>query len=279
MSSILVTGGTGYFGRGFVKSALEHGIGRVCVFSRSESQQALMREEFRNNQNIRFFIGDVRDESRLTRAMTGVDSVVHAAALKRVEVAEYDASEVVKTNVLGSMNVIEAATDAGVRKVIFISSDKACEPVNAYGTSKLMAEKLFLAANNARGRTGPTFAVVRYGNVSGSTGSVIPTWRRAKEQGFAVRMTDPECTRFWMSREDAVALVMRTMSMMQGGELVVPTLKAYRLGDLAEAMGVSYSVDGLDAREKRHESMNPGQSSELAHRMSVHEIREALKNV
>lgn len=278
MSSILVTGGTGYFGRGFVKSALEHGIGRVCVFSRSESQQALMREEFKN-ANLRFFIGDVRDYQRLKRAMTQCDTVIHAAALKRVEVAEYDASEVVKTNVAGSMNVIEAATDVGINKVVFISSDKACEPVNCYGASKLLAEKLFLAANNARGRTGPTFAVVRYGNVSGSTGSVIPTWRRAKEQGFAVRMTDPECTRFWMSREDAVSLVMRTMSMMQGGELVVPTLKAYRLGDLAEAMGVSYSVDGLDAREKRHESMNPGQSSELAHRMSVHEIREALNHV
>jgi UDP-N-acetylglucosamine 4,6-dehydratase len=211
--------------------------------------------------------------------MEGIDLVVHAAALKRVEVGEYDSSEMVKTNVMGAMNVIEAATTAGVQRVVALSSDKACEPMNCYGATKLVSEKLFLAANNSRGANGPIFSVVRYGNVSGSTGSVIPTWRRSLEKGHMVTLTDPECTRYWMTLDQAVALVMYTANSMRGGELVIPELPAYRLGDLAEALGVTYMLTGLGAGEKHHESMRPGESSDMARRMSVDELKRELANV
>lgn len=279
LRSILVTGGSGFFGRGFVRAALALGAERVCVFSRGEYQQALMRKEFEGESRLRFFVGDVRDVGRLRRAMEGIELVVHAAALKRVEVGEYDSSEMVKTNVMGAMNVIEAATDAGVEKVVALSTDKACEPVNCYGATKLTAEKLFLAANNSRGASGPIFAVCRYGNVSGSTGSVIPTWRRALEQARVVQLTDPDCTRYWMTLDQAVRLVMDTAETMAGGELVIPDLPAYRLGDLAEALGVSYCLTGLTPGEKVHESMRPGETSELAPRMNVVDLQEALCHV
>jgi UDP-N-acetylglucosamine 4,6-dehydratase/5-epimerase len=278
MRSVLVTGGTGFFGQAFVRAALDRGAERVCVFSRGEYPQALMRQAF-DDKRLRFFVGDVRDSMRLLRAMDGVEVVVHAAALKRVEVGEYDAPEMVKTNVLGSMNVIEAATSAGVGKVVALSTDKACEPVNCYGATKLAAEKLFLAANNSRGADGPIFSVTRYGNVAGSTGSVIPTWLRELEHARPVRLTHPDATRFWMTLDEAVALVMNTVETMKGGELVIPDLPAYRLGDLAQAMGVHANVTGLQPGEKLHESMRPGQTSEHARRMSVDEIKEGLAHV
>ena len=278
MRNILVTGGTGFFGRGFVRKALELGAERVCIFSRGEYAQAQMRQEFADDR-LRFFVGDVRDRDRLTRAMESVDTVIHAAALKRVEVGQYDASEMVKTNVWGAMNIIEAATDARVRRVVALSSDKAFAATNTYGASKFMAEKLFLAANNARGLNGPIYAVTRYGNVSGSTGSVIPTWRREKEAGRSVRLTNPEATRFWMTLDEAVDLVIRTAQTMRGGELAIPRLPAYRLGDLAEAMDVGYFITGLGDGEKLHESMTEGESSDLARRMSVRELEEALQHV
>lgn len=287
MKNILVTGGSGFFGRGFVREALKRGAERICVYSRGEYAQHLMRQEFENDERLRFFVGDVRDVGRLTHAMQGVDLVVHAAALKRVEVGEYDSGEMVKTNVLGAMNVIEAATIATYdsaygsvprpRKVVALSTDKACEPLNCYGASKLVAEKLFLAANNSRGSRGPIFAVCRYGNVSGSTGSVIPTWRRALEQGRMVTLTDPECTRYWMTLAQAVDLVLTTAQEMAGGELVIPELPAYRLGDLADAMGVFSSITGLTPGEKTHESMRPGETSEQARRMAVEELRNELE--
>lgn len=280
MKSILITGGSGFFGQGFARAALQRpGVERVCIFSRGEYPQALMRQAFGDEPRLRFFIGDCRDVQRLERAMHDVDVVVHAAALKRVEVGEYDATEMCKTNVIGAMNVIEAATRAGVRKVVALSTDKACEPVNAYGATKLAAEKMFLAANNSRGAGGTIYAVCRYGNVSGSTGSVIPTWRRALEQGHMVQLTDPEATRFWMTRDEAVELVMNTIETMQGGELVIPDLPAYRLGDLAAAMGVTYMVTGLGQGEKLAEAMRPGETSDKARRMSVAEIEEALHYV
>jgi UDP-N-acetylglucosamine 4,6-dehydratase len=277
--SILVTGGSGFFGRGFVRKALELGTQRVCVFSRGEYAQAVMRQEFGNDSRLRWLIGDVRDKERLTRAMDDVELVVHAAALKRVEVGEYNASEMALTNVIGAMNVIAAATDAGVKKVVALSTDKAYAPTNCYGASKFMAEKLFLAANNTRGKDGPIFAVTRYGNVSGSTGSVIPTWRREIEQARPVRLTHPEATRFWMTLDEAVDLVINTALTMKGGELVVPTLPAYRLGDLADALGVRFNVTGLGDGEKLHESMDDEQCSATARRMSVDEIKEALEHV
>lgn len=279
MRSILVTGGAGFFGRGFVRRALEQGAERVCIYSRGEYAQHQMRVEFKNDVRLRFFVGDVRDLSRLTHAMEGVDLVVHAAALKRVEVGEYDSGEMVKTNVNGAMNVIEAATAAHVHKVIALSTDKAFQPANAYGASKFLAERLFLAANNARGAHGPIFAVTRYGNVAGSTGSVIPIWRALKAKHEPVIVTDPDATRFWMRLDEAVELVMNTAMHMRGGELRVPVLPAYRVGDLADAMQVKYRVTSLGQGEKLHESMDDKQSSYTARRMSKLELARELTHV
>lgn len=274
--SILITGGAGFFGRGFAKHALEQGVRRVCIFSRGEYSQFQMRQEFGNDSRLRFFVGDVRDKERMRRAMEDVRLVVHAAALKRVEVGEYESGEMAKTNVIGAMNVIEAATEAGVQKVIALSTDKACEPANCYGATKLVAEKLFLAANNSRGKSGPVFAVTRYGNVAGSTGSVIPLWRAA---GSMVQVTDPDCTRYYMTIAQAVDLVWQTALTMKGGELAIPELPAYRLGDLAEAMGKRYMVTGLQHGEKKAESMRPGETSDAARRMTVAEIQRELAHV
>jgi len=249
------------------------------MFSRGEHTQSVARGMLQNHPALRWFIGDVRDQERLKRAMDGCDLVVHAAALKRVEVAEYNPIEVVKTNVYGAVNVIEAATDAGVKKVVALSTDKAVQPVNAYGASKLMAERLFIAANASRGKNGPIFACTRYGNVAGSTGSVIPVWNYCKESGARATVTDPECTRYWMTIEEAVDLVLETCHSMKGGEVNVPTLPAYRLGDLAEAMGVDYDVVGLPAHEKLAETMDGVTTSADARRMSIDELREALKTL
>lgn len=279
MRSILVTGGSGFFGRGFVRAALLRGAERVCVFSRGEYAQHLMREEFGNEPRLRFFIGDVRDQQRLRRAMDGVDLVVHAAALKRVEVGQYNPTEMRKTNVGGAENIVEAAIDAGVEKVVALSTDKACEPTNTYGRTKALAEDIFLSANATRGSAGPIYAVCRYGNVAGSTGSVIPTWQRLRDQGRVAQLTDPHCTRYWMTLQQAVNLVWDTAESMQGGELVIPSLPAYQLRDLADALGVSYLLTGLTAGEKLHESMRPGETSEMAHRMSVVDLQEALAHV
>jgi UDP-N-acetylglucosamine 4,6-dehydratase len=274
----LITGGSGFFGTACALELLERGTPRVCILSRSEYRQAEMRAAF-NDPRLRFFVGDVRDVERLERAMHGVENVIHAAALKRVEVGEYDSAEMAKTNVLGTMNVVEAATRAGVMRVVGLSSDKACEPVNCYGASKLVGEKLLLAANNARGHDGPIFAAVRYGNVAGSTGSVIPVWRRALEHAQPVTLTHPEATRFWMHVSEAVDLVLDTLQTMRGGELAIPDLPAYRLADLAQAMGVKYHITGLRPGEKMHESMRPGESSLEARRMSIEELQRKLADV
>lgn len=267
---------------------------RIVVFSRGEHRQAeMMREMAALNDHgaewrMRYFIGDVRDRDRLRRAMEGVEVVIHAAALKRIEVGNYNPMEVLKTNILGAANVIEAATDAGVDRVVALSTDKAFEPISPYGTSKAFAESLFLAANNTRGNEGPTFAVCRYGNIWASTGSVVPFWRSliGGRPGIAssdvnaipmVPVTDPECTRFFMTINQAIDLVLTTIETMKGGEIVIPHLPAYRLGDLAEAMGAQMSVAGLPAYEKRHESMGPGNSSDKARRMTIDELRAALR--
>jgi FlaA1/EpsC-like NDP-sugar epimerase len=275
--SILITGGTGFFGQAFVRAALAQNLSpRICIFSRDEYKQALMRAALGDDPRLRWFVGDVRDRDRLRRAMEGVDLVIHAAALKRVEVGEYNPTEMVKTNVMGSMNVIEAAIDAGVARVVALSTDKACEPSNAYGASKLMLEKLFLAANNMSGAGGTRFAACRYGNVAGSTGSVIPNWRAAGDK--VVTLTDPDATRFYMTINHAVRMVLGVAKSMKGGELKIPNLPAYRLGDLAEAMGVKVRVVGLGAGEKKHESMVSGETSEHARRMTVDELREAISH-
>ncbi len=279
--SVLVTGGTGYFGRAFVRTLLvEKYSDRICILSRGEFQQAHMRAEFGNDSRLRWFIGDVRDRDRLRQAMEDVDLVVHAAALKRIEVGHYNPEEMTKTNVDGARNVIAASRDAGVRKVVALSSDKAYQPVSPYGLSKAMAEALFLSANNNRGKTGPIFACVRYGNVAGSTGSVIPMWREILKASDTVPVTDPEVTRFWMERDEAVELVLKTADTMQGGELAIPELPAYRLGDLAMAMGAKkMEVSTLPDWEKKHEAMNDGMSSDRARRMTVDELRRRLRHV
>lgn len=279
----LITGATGAFGNACVRRLLEKSP-RIVIFSRSEFRQFQMRKElealgYTEKDNIRFMIGDVRDRDRLRRAMQGIDVVVHAAALKRIEVGHYNPIEMVKTNVGGAINVIEAAQDAGVKKVIALSSDKAFQPVSAYGTSKALAESLFLAANNTSGWNGPRFAACRYGNVWKSTGSVVPVWSKILETSKKVPVTDPDCTRFFMTMDEAVDLVLNTVATMEGGELAIPNLPAYRLGDLATAMGAEeLDITGLPEWEKKHESMGNNNSSDAARRMSVEELKEALKN-
>lgn len=274
-------------GKALVNELLQRDTERICIFSRDEAKQAAMRAQIADpHERLHWFVGDVRDYPRLRRAMAGVNTVIHAAALKRVEVGEYDPAEMVKTNVIGTMNVIDAAFDApygsapAPRRVVYISSDKACQPLNAYGASKLMGEKLVLASNNARGREGPIFSACRYGNVAGSTGSVIPTWRAALAEGKGnIRITEPDATRFWMTIDQAVALVLHVAESCQGGKLHVPDLPAYRLGDLARAMDLPrpIRVTGLGPGEKLHERMlEDGPDSSQVRRMTIDELRKGL---
>ncbi len=278
--SILITGGTGSFGRAFIARLLANaGSERICCFSRGEHAQADMRAEF-NDDRLRWFIGDVRDRDRLRRAFEGVDIVVHAAALKRIEVGAYNPIEMVKTNVLGTMNVIEAAMDAGVEKVVALSSDKAYQPISPYGQTKALMEGLMLAANNTSPHT--RFAVTRYGNVAGSAGSVIPLWRQqlrdqAPHTG-PVSVTDPGCTRFWMTMGEAVDLVLDTIETMPE-EIAIPNLPAFRLDDLVEAMGAYYHEKGLPKWEKKHEGLCDDLTSDSARQLSVAELREALEDL
>lgn len=272
-TGVLITGGSGFLGHALVERLLADGCRRICIYSRSEYRQFEMRQRF-PGERLRWFIGDVRDKERLERAMQGVESVIHAAALKRIEVGAENPDEMVKTNVLGSMNVIEAARRAIVRKVLLVSSDKAFEPVSPYGQSKAMAESLFLQANiNDRI---PRFSVVRYGNVWNSTGSLLPRWREILKSSNTVPVTDPDATRFFMWREEAARLVVDTLQSMRGGEVAIPDLPAYRVADLAQAMGAKMDVFGLQCFEKRHESMRSGLSSDQARRLSVDELSAAL---
>lgn len=278
---VLITGGSGSFGHAFVERLLREGFkNRIVIYSRSEHRQFQMAQTFKDkdpNGVLRFMIGDVRDRDRLRRAMNGIDTVIHAAALKRIEVGHYNPQELVKTNIMGSLNVVEAAQDAEVRKVIGLSTDKAYSPVSPYGASKAMMESLFLAANNTSGWNGPRFAICRYGNIWRSTGSVVPIWEQMIKDGAKeLPITDPDVTRFFMRQEEAVQLVLDTIETMRGGEIRIPKLPAYRLGDLAEVFGLPLKVTGLPAFEKKHESMEDGNSSDLARRMTIKELREAL---
>jgi len=288
LNGILITGGTGYLGRALVRTLLrEKRSDRVCIYSRGEHAQAAARLEFQDDPRLRWFVGDVRDQQRLERAMHGCDLVVHAAALKRIETGHYNPDELVKTNVLGTMNVIEAARLAHVERVVFVSSDKAYQPVSPYGLSKALGESLVLAANAMN--FGTSFAVCRYGNIAGSTGSVIPAWREQITRSWAlgepatVKVTDPWCTRFWMRIDQAVDLVLQTAATMRGGEVNIPTLPAYQLSDLATALGAERleqaGVFALPDWEKKHESMGPRNSSDQAVRLTVDQLREALKEI
>lgn len=278
MKSVLITGGSGSFGRAMARYLLtmEDGPDRIAIYSRGEHCQADMAQELKHldtDERLRFFIGDVRDRDRLARAFHGIDVVIHAAALKRIEVGRYNPTEMVKTNIDGAMNVIEAAHDAGVEKVVALSTDKAWQPISPYGQSKALAESLFLNAY----RGGPIFAVCRYGNVWKSNGSVVPKWQSLIDQGCrSVPVTDPECTRFFMTMDEAIDFVLETIATMEGNELRIPTLPAYRLGDLAEAMGAGIEITGLPTWEKRHEGMCEGNTSDVAPRMVIDELRAAL---
>ncbi len=281
-SSIMITGGTGAFGTAFARYLLEYcPPKRLVIYSRGEYRQFLMRQELTpldKNQSLRFMIGDIRDQDRLRRALNGVEHVIHAAALKRIEVGKNDPIEMKKTNVDGAQNLIEAGQDAGIKKVVFLSSDKAFEPVSPYGFTKALAESLFLEANNITGWNGPKFAVCRYGNVWGSTGSVVPIWKAQMAQELPIEVRDPDATRFFMYMAEAVGLVTTTLETMKGGEVNVPTaLPAYRVGDLAEATGATtFEIVPLPPWEKKHESMCAGNCSETARRMTVDELKVEL---
>lgn len=257
-ASILVTGGTGSFGKAFTRHMLDHeNPRRIVIFSRDELKQYEMRDEFEKEDRLRWFLGDIRDVDRLRRAMHGVEYVVHAAALKQVDTAEYNPIEYVRTNVLGSQNVIEASIDSGVRKVVALSTDKASSPINLYGATKLTADKLFVAANNYGSAYGTAFSIVRYGNVLGSRGSVIPFFHSLRDRGLPITITDSRMTRFWITLDQAVQFVIDSFHIMSGGELYVPRIPSMRIIDLAEAIapGCPIVETGIRPGEKLHEEM------------------------
>ena len=263
-SSVLITGGTGSFGKAFLRHLLEDcSPARVAIFSRDELKQYEMRQTWGDDPRVRFFIGDIRDKDRLRMALHGVDYVVHAAALKQVDTAEYNPMEYVKTNILGSENVIQASLEAGVKKVVALSTDKASSPVNLYGATKLTADKLFISSNHYAMDGGTRFAVVRYGNVMGSRGSVIPFFRKLAEQGQPLPITDPRMTRFWITLPQAIDFVMSSFEEMTGGELFVPRIPSMRVIDLAQAVAPDAELVEIGIRpgEKMHEEMISSQDS------------------
>jgi UDP-N-acetylglucosamine 4,6-dehydratase/5-epimerase len=256
--SILVTGGTGSFGQAFVRTLLDRHpeVERIVVYSRDELKQYEMAQRLGQHEALRFFIGDIRDEARLRRALEGIDVVVHAAALKQVPAAEYNPFEVIKTNVLGAQNLVEACLDTNVRTVIALSTDKAAAPINLYGATKLCSDKLITAANNIRGHRDLRFAVVRYGNVMGSRGSVIPYFLACRDKGI-LPITDPEMTRFNITLQEGVDMVLWSIDASLGGEIFVPKIPSYRIMDLAEAIAphCERRIVGIRPGEKVHEEM------------------------
>ena len=263
-ASVLVTGGTGSFGKAFINHLLKtQNPTRVVVFSRDELKQYEMRQQMGDDARLRYFLGDVRDRERLDMALRGVDHVVHAAALKHVDTAEYNPIEFVKTNILGSENVIQASINAGVAKVVALSTDKASSPVNLYGATKLTADKLFISSNHYAGAGGTRFSVVRYGNVIGSRGSVIPFFRQLVDEGKPLPITDFRMTRFWITLPHAVQFVIDSFDDMSGGELYVPRIPSMRVVDLAEAIapGCELTEIGIRPGEKLHEEMVSSEDS------------------
>lgn len=257
-ASVLITGGTGSLGKALITYILNQTkASRVVVFSRDELKQAQLRDQLNNDSRLRWFIGDIRDLERLRRALHGIDFVIHAAALKQVDTGEYNPTEFIKTNILGSQNVIDASIDAGVKQVVALSTDKASSPINLYGATKLTADKLFIAANNISFKYGTTFSVVRYGNVMGSRGSVIPFFQQLAKEGRPLPITDLRMTRFWISIEQAVEFVIDSLALMRGGELYVPKIPSMRILDLAKAVSPNSELVevGMRPGEKLHEEM------------------------
>lgn len=255
-SSILITGGTGSFGKALTKSLLECDVRRIAIFSRDELKQLEMKNEFKDHR-LRFFLGDIRETPRLDIALHDVDYVVHAAALKQVDTGEYNPMEFVKTNIVGSQNVIDSCIRNGVKKLVALSTDKASSPINLYGATKLTADKLFSAANNYSHAYGTIFSIVRYGNVMGSRGSVIPYFKKLATEGKPFPITDKRMTRFWITLEQAVEFVLESFEIMKGGELFVPRIPSMKIMDLAEAIkrDFQYEEIGIRPGEKLHEEM------------------------
>ncbi len=254
--TILITGGTGSFGQKCVEILLkEHQPEKIIIFSRDELKQMLMQEKF-EHPSLRFFLGDVRDKERIRRALDGVDYIIHAAALKQVPAIEYNPFEAVRTNVIGAYNVISSAIDAGVQKVVAMSTDKAANPINLYGATKLCSDKIFISANNLSGKKPARFSVVRYGNVMGSRGSVVPLFMRKKSTGV-LPITDTRMTRFVITLDQGVRFVLRTFEMMQGGEIFVPKIPSVNITDIAKAVApeCDIKVTGIRPGEKLHEVM------------------------
>lgn len=259
--SILVTGGTGSFGQCFVKNVLErYKPKRLAIYSRDELKQFEMQQRFdpREHRCLRYFLGDVRDLERLKMALRGIDTVVHAAALKQVPAAEYNPTECIHTNVLGAENLVMACITLGVERLLALSTDKACNPINLYGASKLASDKIFVAANQMSGEGGTVFGCVRYGNVVGSRGSVVPLFRRLLDEGATeLPITDARMTRFWITLQHGVEFVLSCLESMRGGEIFIPKIPSMTIPDLAEAMapGIRQKVIGIRPGEKLHEVM------------------------
>ncbi|TBN55964.1 UDP-N-acetylglucosamine 4,6-dehydratase (inverting) [Glaciihabitans arcticus] len=257
-SDVLITGGTGSLGKALTREILDnHDVRRLIIFSRDELKQLEMRRLFEDDPRLRFFIGDIRDLKRLQRAFHGVDYVIHAAALKQVDTAEYNPFEYIETNVRGSQNVIDASIDSGVKKVVALSTDKASSPINLYGATKLCADRLFISGNHYAASYETRFCVVRYGNVSGSRGSIVPIWRQLAAEGKSLPLTDTRMTRFWITLPQAVKFVLDSFESMEGGELYVPRIPSIRITDLAEAIapGAATHEIGIRPGEKLHEEM------------------------
>lgn len=277
--AILVTGGTGSFGHQFISYVLNHyEPKKIVIYSRDEYKQFIMKNEYNNHtqaDKLRFFIGDVRDKNRLYRAMEGIDYVVHAAALKQVPACEYNPMEAVKTNINGAMNIVDAALDCGVKRVVALSTDKAVNPINLYGGTKLVSDKLFIAANAYAGEKDVNFSVVRYGNVAGSRGSVIPFFREMVKKGTtSLPITDYRMTRFWISLDEGVQLVVKALSEAKGGETFISKIPSFKITDLAQAIcpGCEMPEVGIREGEKLHEIMITKEDSMLTYEFDKHYI-------
>ena len=275
--TILITGGTGSFGHHFVDYVLAHyQPKKIIIYSRDEFKQFNMQVAYKDHlKTLRFFIGDVRDKERLTRALHGVDYVIHAAALKQVPACEYNPIEAIKTNINGAVNLIDACLDTGVKKVVALSTDKSVSPINLYGSTKMVSDKLFAAANAYSGADGTRFAVVRYGNVAGSRGSVIPFFQNIIDQGgVSLPITDYRMTRFWISLEEGVKLVIKALEEARGGETFISKIPSFKITDLAQAMlpGCDMPEVGIREGEKLHEVMVPAEDSARTYEYDKHYI-------
>lgn len=277
--TILITGGTGSFGKKFLEMIFQkYEPKKVIIYSRDEYKQSVMQTEYADKvdlSKVRFFIGDVRDRERLYRAFEGVDYVIHAAAMKQVPTCEYNPMEAIKTNIHGAQNVIDAALDKGVKKVVALSTDKAVNPINLYGGTKLVSDKLFIAANAYSGQCGTVFSVVRYGNVAGSRGSVIPIWEKLIRDGKKkLGVTDMRMTRFWITLEQGVELVFKAMEESKGGETFISKIPSFHIGDLAKAMLPDCEIEEIGIREgeKLHEVMVTKDDSRSTYEYDKHYI-------